>query len=167
MTTAPDLPAHTHAPLILDTNIVLDLLLFKDAKAQQFQAKLELTDWHWIATEAMRDELAHVLFYAHLQPRMAFYQETRDSLLAAFDEKVQLVPAALATPIRCKDQDDQKFIDLAVAHKATLLSKDKHVLKLKKRLAKIDVQVLAAEDFIQWMSSSHAMHHHMATSATT
>jgi predicted nucleic acid-binding protein len=34
----------------------------------------------------------------------------------------------------CKDPDDQKFIDLAVTHRAPLLSKDHAVLKLRKRL---------------------------------
>ena len=40
----------------------------------------------------------------------------------------------------CKDPDDQKFIDLAVAHGATLLSKDRAVLALKKRLERLDVR---------------------------
>ena len=143
-TTANLAPANN--TLILDTNIVLDLLLFKDPRALQFQAALQLPRWHWIATEAMRDELAHVLFYPHLQPRMDFYEETRETLLAAFDAQANIVAVAPDTPFRCRDQDDQKFIDLAVEHKATLLSKDKQVLKLKRRLAKIDVHVFAASD---------------------
>ena len=32
------------------------------------------------------------------------------------------------------DPDDQKFIDLAVAHQALLLSKDQHLLVMRKRL---------------------------------
>ena len=32
------------------------------------------------------------------------------------------------------DADDQKFIDLAVAHQALLLSKDQHLLVMRKRL---------------------------------
>ena len=35
----------------------------------------------------------------------------------------------------CRDVDDQKFIDLAVAHQALLLSKDQHVPMQKRLLA--------------------------------
>jgi predicted nucleic acid-binding protein len=41
----------------------------------------------------------------------------------------------------CKDPDDQKFIDLAVVHKALLISKDKQVLRLTNRLARLSVRV--------------------------
>jgi predicted nucleic acid-binding protein len=41
----------------------------------------------------------------------------------------------------CNDADDQKFIDLAVAHQALLISKDKEVLRLKNRLARLGVAV--------------------------
>ena len=37
--------------------------------------------------------------------------------------------------------DDQKFIDLAVAHQAVLYSKDKYVLALKNRLARLGIDV--------------------------
>jgi hypothetical protein len=42
----------------------------------------------------------------------------------------------------CNDADDQKFIDLAVAHQALLISKDKEVLRMKNRLARLGVAVL-------------------------
>lgn len=147
---APAATAPMNAPvnaLILDTNIVLDLLLFQDPQALHLQASLPLNQslngpqWQWIATTAMRDELAHVLCYPHLQPRMAFYQTEAAQILQGFDTRVQLVEVAAPTHVRCRDGDDQKFIDLAVAHKATLLSKDKAVLKLRKRLARLDVVV--------------------------
>ena len=144
-TTASAMPALREGQplLILDTNIVLDLLLFKDPQAVQFQERLQLARWQWIATEAMRDELAHVLRYEHLQERLTFYANTPEAILAAFDAHVALVPVAPSVPVRCRDQDDQKFIDLAVAHQATLLSKDKQVLKLARRLAKLEAHVFS------------------------
>lgn len=39
----------------------------------------------------------------------------------------------------CKDPDDQQFIDLAVRHGALLLSKDRAVLSLRKRLLALGV----------------------------
>ena len=41
----------------------------------------------------------------------------------------------------CKDADDQKFIDLAAAHRAILLSKDKAVICMRKRLANLGADV--------------------------
>ncbi|MEY4676134.1 MAG: hypothetical protein RLZZ470_641, partial [Pseudomonadota bacterium] len=51
-------------------------------------------------------------------------------------------------PYVCKDEDDQKFIDVAVAHQALLLSKDKQVLRLTNRLARLGVVVRR-----QWTAS--------------
>ena len=140
MTSPFAVPAHNNI-LILDTNIVLDLLLFQDPCALKFQSQLQIAQWRWIATQSMRDELEHVLVYPHLQPRMAFYGVSKAGLLDAFDAQVGLVETAPATPFHCRDTDDQKFIDLAVAHQATLFSKDKQVLKLRKRLSTVNATI--------------------------
>jgi len=52
------------------------------------------------------------------------------------------VVAAPKAPYTCKDPDDQVFIDLAVAHQATLYSKDHAVLAMRGRLAKLNTPVL-------------------------
>ena len=54
---------------------------------------------------------------------------------------IEVVPKA---SISCSDLDDQKFIDLAVAHRALLLSKDQHVLCMKKRLLTHGIRAQAA-----------------------
>lgn len=144
-----DATASGPTALILDTNIVLDLLLFGDPVAMALQAQLQAVltrpaQWRWIATQPMRDELAHVLRYDHLQPRMQHYGRQASGILDAFDQQVTLVDAAPATTLLCRDQDDQKFIDLAIAHRAVLISKDKHVLKMRSRLARFEVTVATA-----------------------
>jgi predicted nucleic acid-binding protein len=50
----------------------------------------------------------------------------------------------LTAPLRCADPDDQKFIDLAVQHKAQLLSKDRAVLCMAKRLQVLEVRAYAS-----------------------
>ena len=82
----------------------------------------------------MRDELERVLSYAHILPRLAFHQRMPADVLAQFDRFAHLEPVAPRASAVCKDPDDQRFIDLAVAHRATLLSKDKAVLRLSKKL---------------------------------
>ncbi|HQQ70558.1 MAG TPA: putative toxin-antitoxin system toxin component, PIN family [Alicycliphilus sp.] len=130
--------------LVLDTNIVLDLFIFADPAVAPLRALLQQRRLHWRATQAMRDELERVLQYTQLQPRMQFYGVTAQGVLAAFDAGTRLVEVAPRAPYVCKDADDQKFIDLAVAHRAILVSKDKAVLCMRKRLLTLDVLVAAS-----------------------
>jgi len=96
----------------------------------------------------MRDELARVLTYPKVTPRMAFYKVTAAHVLAQFDGQAELVDTAPKAPVTCSDADDQKFIDLAVTHQAVLLSKDKAVLCMKKRLLALAVKAQVAIDLI-------------------
>jgi predicted nucleic acid-binding protein len=125
--------------LVLDTNVVLDLLVFGDAAAQPVAHGLQAGSLRWLATAAMREELARVLAYPKLAPRVAFHRGSADAVLQDFDRQVALVPAAAKASVTCGDPDDQKFIDLAVAHRCPLVSKDFEVLRMKKRLAQLEV----------------------------
>ena len=132
------------ATLVLDTNIVLDVFVFADAAALPVREGLQSGGLDWLATRAMRDELERVLAYPQIVPRLAFYGLDADAVLAGFDRHARLVDVPPKASVTCKDADDQKFIDLAVAHKSVLLSKDKAVLALRKRLAGWRVPVAKA-----------------------
>ena len=136
---APVLPAVLPRAVVLDTNIVLDLFVFADKAAWPVRSSLEDGTMRWLATAAMRDELERVLAYAKIIPRLACYGLAAADVLATFDRHSQRVDVAAKAPVTCKDPDDQKFIDLAVAHGATLLSKDRAVLALKKQLDRLSV----------------------------
>jgi putative PIN family toxin of toxin-antitoxin system len=125
--------------LVLDTNVVLDLLVFGDAAAQPVKQGLAAGSLRWLATAAMREELARVLAYPKLAPRVAFHRGSADAVLQDFDRHAALVPAPAKASVTCGDPDDQKFIDLAVAHRCALVSKDYEVLRMKKRLAQLEV----------------------------
>lgn len=120
--------------IVLDTNIVLDLLVFNDPAVRPLKDALASRQLRWIATPAMREELERVLAYPQIVPRLAYYQLSAADVLAAFDRQSERVAVAPKATMSCKDPDDQKFIDLALAHRAQLLSKDHAVLRLKKRL---------------------------------
>lgn len=137
MTAAPAL-------IVIDTNVVLDLFIFADAEAGPLRERLQARHFDWLATAAMRTELERVLAYAHLLPRMAHHRLAASDVLGAFDRHARIVPSAPAVPVVCRDRDDQKFIDLAAQHRALLLSKDKAVLKLRRRLEKIGVATAPA-----------------------
>lgn len=130
--------------IVLDTNIVLDLFVFNDPATQSLQQALATQQLRWLATPAMRVELERVLGYKQIVPRLAYYQRTASEVLAEFDRYVQPAAVAPKAPLNCRDADDQKFIDLAVAHQALLLSKDQAVLCMKKRLLPFGVRVLTA-----------------------
>ena len=125
--------------LVLDTNVVLDLLVFADPGARPVADGLEQGALRWLATPPMREELARVLAYPKLAERVALHAGTAEAVLREFDRHAALVPVPARAPLTCGDPDDQKFIDLAVAHRCALVSKDREVLRLKKRLARLEV----------------------------
>ena len=120
--------------VVLDTNIVLDVFVFNDTASGPLKQALLAGELEWLATQPMREELARVLDYPQIIPRLNFYQLTAEAVLAAFDQHARIVEVAPKSPLTCSDADDQKFIDLAIAHQALLLSKDQHVLSMQKRL---------------------------------
>lgn len=140
----PESPAYLSQPIVLDTNIVLDCFVFLDPSTTPLRRALEAQSLRWIATQAMRDELTHVLAYPQIVKSLAFHAVTAQDVLAAFDAQATQLAAAPKASVTCKDPDDQKFIDLAVAHGAVLLSKDKAVLCMKKRLLSLNVKAQTA-----------------------
>lgn len=125
--------------VVIDTNIVLDLFVFADAATKPLRAAIEAGTLDWLATPPMRIELARVLGYPQIVPRLAFYTLSAADVLAAFDRHARLVEVAPKAGPTCSDADDQCFIDLAVAHRVPLLSKDRAVLTMRKRLAALGV----------------------------
>lgn len=122
-------------PLVLDTNVVLDMLVFDDPLVPPIRELLAAGEVRWIADQAQRIELERVLQYSQIAPRVAYYGKTVQGVLAAFDAAVQYLPQAPRIRFICTDPDDQHFLDLASAHRAVLVSKDKAVLKMRKRVA--------------------------------
>ena len=114
--------------LVLDTNVVLDLFHWGNVDAVPIMAALEAGQIECLADRRTLDELQRVLTYPQLKltPAMAVDRYQRYARL------VQLVEAGDAPPLpRCKDRDDQMFLELAARSSADLLvSKDKALLKL-------------------------------------
>ncbi len=124
---------------VLDTNIVLDLWVFDEPRAQTLRGSVETGSTQWLATAAMREELARVLAYPQIVKRLMHRSLPADTVLGHFDRWAQLHPDAPKAEYACKDPDDQKYIDLAVAHTASLHSKDAQVLCMRKRLERCGV----------------------------
>ena len=127
--------------VVIDTNIVLDMWVFDDPRSRPLDEALRSQGLRWLASAEMREELLRVLGYPHLVQRMVLRGVSSSEVLAQFDQYAHSVPSAERAPYVCNDNDDQKFIDLAVAQQATLISKDKEVLRMKNRLARLGVAV--------------------------
>ena len=128
--------------VVLDTNVVLDWLLFGNPDGQALDAALSGGELRWIATAAMRHEFAHVLARGALDrwnPDPAALQDRWDRHCT---ELPAPPPTGAVSRFHCTDPDDQKFIDLAASqYGSLLLSRDRAVLKLACKLAVLGVTV--------------------------
>lgn len=156
-------PTQATAPrVVLDSNIWVDILIFDDAVARPIRAALEAGRLDAIISPACREELRRVLGY----PQFARYAVDAKAALAWVDrvtrsvadpEDAARVQGEAFVP-RCKDRDDQKFLALAdAADVAYLVSKDRAVLKLRRRMAKYcDVAVLPPKQFVALVQLENA-----------
>jgi predicted nucleic acid-binding protein len=128
--------------VVLDTNAVLDWLLFRNPAMNPLASAIESGSVRWIATACMRAELVATLGKASLarwNPDSVRLLTTMDACAAYCAEP--LVAPGLA--LHCTDPDDQVFIDLAlVAGARWLVTQDRALLKLARRAALRGVVVL-------------------------
>ncbi|GAB2522668.1 PIN domain-containing protein [Lysobacter humi (ex Lee et al. 2017)] len=117
------------AAIVLDTNAWLDLLVFEDPRIAAVEAAHAAGRVEYLLDEAGRTELARVLAYPalRLDPDAAVGLLERACTLA----RDPGAPAALSDVPRCRDPDDQPFLDLAAAVRARwLLTRDAELLRV-------------------------------------
>ena len=128
--------------LVLDTNVVLDWLVFRDAACNALASALRNARVRWIVTAAMREELEQVLARGALEA----WKPDLPVLRAHWDRWSTTVPAQPEAPAgspRCSDPDDQKFIALALHCGAgALLSRDRAVLRCARRARPFGLEIL-------------------------
>src|ERR1700730_1500184 len=129
--------------LVLDTNVCLDLFVFRDARWNSLLAALKEGTVEAVTRDDCRMEWLIVLDY----PNLALTGESSmraaaeyDSLITRFDATVPRADTRL--PL-CRDPDDQKFLELARdANAQALITKDKALLKLAKKTAKAGLFII-------------------------
>jgi len=125
--------------IVLDTNVCLDLLVFRDPACMPLRDALRCGAVHAMTRPDCREEWRRVLHY----PGLPVDDGARPALMAAFDALSHMAPTQQARTVaprlpRCADPDDQKFLELALETGARwLLSKDKALLKLANRTLRV------------------------------
>jgi putative PIN family toxin of toxin-antitoxin system len=138
--------------LVLDTNVVLDLLHFDDASARPLRCALESGGLRCAVSDATLEEWRRVLQY----PEFALDGAQQAALLTRYRGlSLHLgradVPAGLP---RCRDPDDQKFVELAaVAQAYGLVSKDRALLRLRRRCASL-FRIMTPLEAVRWLDGA-------------
>ena len=122
--------------IVLDTNVCLDLFVFDDPRCGRLFDALCTGEVVAMTDDACRNEWMRVLQY----PELRLDEAMRDAAATRFDGLMKhpsLLPshkAGLPPLPRCRDPDDQKFLELALRTRARwLLTRDDHLLALAKR----------------------------------
>ena len=136
--------------VILDTNVVLDWLVFQHASGLAIGEAVEAGRLRWIVSPAMQEELTDVLGRLLHLPTLMRWAERHAPASREVARLAQPVsaPGPLPHPqrLRCTDPDDQKFLDLALQlRRCTLLSRDRAVLKLARRAAPLGVAIVSPQ----------------------
>jgi len=125
--------------VVLDTNVCLDLFVFRDARWNVLLAALREGRLEAVTRNDCRDEWLAVLEYPHL-PLDA---DSRPQAMQAFDALIACIDTSELRPrmeVRlplCSDPDDQKFLEVARDSAANvLITKDKALLKLARKTAR-------------------------------
>ena len=121
--------------VVFDTNVLLSMFVFADSRFAPLRAEVDAGRWLAFTRTDCLDEFRRVLDYAmfKLEP------ERQVDAYAAYAAIARQPDAALPpdpVPLpRCKDKDDQKFLELARDIGADwLVSSDKALLKLNRKL---------------------------------
>jgi len=126
--------------VVLDTNIILDLFYFKDKSVVYLYECLKTEQVQAFTCELIWAEFTEVL------TRKPFNQSKSEIDLIRSSYQHLLTwqaPQRNNAGIKCRDLDDQIFIELSVEiAPCSLITKDKDLLVLQKKLQKLQVQVL-------------------------
>lgn len=135
--------------VVLDTHVALEGLLFMQPSVAPLMQALQRGDLAWIGTQSMRLEFERILTHA----KLARYKPECERILTEFDRRICLHAEPASDPVlRCRDRDDQIFLDLALQHRAPwLLTRDRDLLSLARRAARRGLAIAPPEAFpVPW-----------------
>ncbi len=130
---------------VLDTNVWLDWLVFADASVAPIARGIERGTLIVLGSDETRNEWLDVI----ARPQFGLDARALDEVASAYDRWVVRRARAPACALLCRDRDDQKFLDLAVAeHAGWLVTRDKALLALARHAARAHALVIVRPDAV-------------------
>lgn len=130
--------------VVLDTNVLLDVFVFNDFRTIHLKEALINGKLTALATPKTIAELSDVIS----RPLFALDESAQANILLQWSSLARILPdeSLQSSPWKCRDSDDQVFLDLAYTSKpCTLISKDNEVLVFSNRAT--NEQVLITADY--------------------
>lgn len=125
--------------LVIDTNVALDLLVYRNPQALPILDAIERKQALWLTDPYTRTELARVLAYPELKLSTdaghAIIERHRVLSTPSDHWPTHPLPGPLPA---CRDPDDQPFLELAARAGADLLiSRDRMLLRLQRKTRRL------------------------------
>ena len=149
--------------LILDTNVVIDWLVFNDPYLQPFRDRVATGEVIVLSHELALAEFERVLGY----PELRLVIERRVDALARYraQSRVTTMPEGFALGAwqlpagfpSCRDRDDDLFLSLTHHSQASaLVTRDKALLKMRKRMRKRGMAIWDVPHLMAVIDSGHS-----------
>jgi putative PIN family toxin of toxin-antitoxin system len=153
----PESPARRRLRVVLDTNVLVSVLLYRDGElawvAEAWTAGFVVP----LADQGVIDELLRILIQLGAQ-KFQLQEPAVQEILSRYLSFAEPVPAGLDDKLplpKCKDPDDQKFLELAVRGRAdVLVTNDGALLGLSRRTPFL---ILAPGKFRRYAEESGAV----------
>lgn len=132
-------------PVVLDTNILLDIFVFNDERAVNLKQAIVDGSIPAIASQKTLFEFADVIS----RPLFKLDEVTQVAILDQWQSLAQQHDDSdlASAPWKCQDPDDQIFLDLAYHFRPSILiSKDNAVLHIASRAAQEGILITSDYD---------------------
>ena len=147
--------------LVLDTNVVLDIFHWRNPGTTPILAAARAGGVLLVTNTPCLAELRHVVH----RPQFGLTEDAADEIVSRYLALATRVDGAAAPqPLivlpRCKDQDDQKFLELARDARAELLvTRDKALLTLaRKKFALHGLRIVRPEEAVTMLDQTPGCH---------
>lgn len=147
--------------LVLDTNVVLDWLLFADVSLDSLGIALRTGQARVLTHPFAVNELRRVLAY----PLLRLATDRQAELVARYGQQTSQPALGFSvTSLRlpagfpdCRDPDDQPFLALTYhSHAHALVTRDRQLLRLRKSAARFGVRIVDTAQLLSLLAQRNA-----------
>lgn len=139
---------------VFDTNVVVDWLVFDHPYLQAMRDAISDRRVEIVTNDLARAELQRVLGY----PILRLSEDRKAHILSRYDVLTRALPMPkdfgcdnLLLPVgfpRCRDRDDDAFLALAYHARAALVTRDRALLQLRKKMRRFDAAILDVQQMV-------------------